>query len=97
MGAFLGLRTGLREYAVGKPQTLLTIDESVMEVRPYMVAGVVREVSFNDAFIRSLMDVQEKLHARSIDYHEGKQEDLKIDICVRNVLSAIRGDMPNAN
>jgi phenylalanyl-tRNA synthetase beta chain len=63
MAAFLGLRTGLRSYDVAKPRTLLTIDESVMEVRPYMVAAVVRDITFNDAFIKSLMDVQEKLHA----------------------------------
>jgi len=63
MVAFLGLRPGMRLYDVGKPATLLTIDDSVMEVRPYMVAGVARNVTFNDAFIKSLMDVQEKLHA----------------------------------
>jgi phenylalanyl-tRNA synthetase beta chain len=63
MAAFLGLRPGLRLYDVSKPKTLLTIDESVMEVRPYMVAGVVKDITFNDAFIKSLMDVQEKLHA----------------------------------
>ena len=63
MGAFFGFRPGLRTYDVGKPRTLLTIAESVMEVRPYMVAGVVHDIKFNGPFIKSLMDVQEKLHA----------------------------------
>ncbi len=35
---------------------------------------------------------REKLNARSIDYHQGKPENLEIDVCVRNILNAIRGD-----
>jgi predicted esterase YcpF (UPF0227 family) len=35
---------------------------------------------------------QEKLNARSIDYHQGKPEDLEIDVCVQNILNAIQGD-----
>lgn len=35
---------------------------------------------------------QEKLNARSIDYHQGRPEDLEIDVCVHNILKAIQGD-----
>jgi predicted esterase YcpF (UPF0227 family) len=35
---------------------------------------------------------QEKLNARSIDYHQGKPESLEIDVCVQTILNAIEGD-----
>ena len=35
---------------------------------------------------------RKKLNARSIDYHQGKPEDLEIDVCVRNILNVIQGD-----
>jgi len=35
---------------------------------------------------------QRKLNARSVDYHQGKPEDLVIDVCVRNILNTIHGD-----
>jgi predicted esterase YcpF (UPF0227 family) len=35
---------------------------------------------------------QEHLDARSVDYHQGKPEDLEIDVCVHNILKAIHGD-----
>ena len=36
--------------------------------------------------------LQEKLNARSIDYHRGRPEDLEIEVCVHNILKAIQGD-----
>jgi len=35
---------------------------------------------------------QENLNARSIDYHQGKPEDLEIDVCVYKILKAIQAD-----
>jgi len=35
---------------------------------------------------------QKKLNALSIDYNQGKTEDLRIDVCVQNILNAIQGD-----
>ncbi len=40
----------------------MTWEESVLDVRPHCVAGVVRNVSMTDPMIRSLMELQEKLH-----------------------------------
>ena len=59
---FLGLEKGLRRYAVSKSEVVLRVDSSVEHVRPFVVAGIVREVVMTDDFIRSLMELQEKIH-----------------------------------
>ena len=60
--AFLGYEQGLRTYAVGKSSTELTVDASVRDVRPYFWSALVEGNEINDALIRSMMDLQEKLH-----------------------------------
>jgi len=59
---FLGLEKGLRRYEVAGSDVTLNIDPSVLPVRPFMVAGVVEDIHMSDALIRSLMELQEKLH-----------------------------------
>ncbi len=59
---FLGLESGLTRYSVQDSDVVLNLDESIKEVRPFMVAGVVEGITITDAFIRSLMEMQEKLH-----------------------------------
>lgn len=59
---FLRLEKGLVEYPTGKSDVVLKVDPSVSEVRPYIVAGMMRNVDMTDELIRSLMEVQEKLH-----------------------------------
>jgi len=60
--AFLGLRPGISEYPVEESGLSMTVDPSVKDVRPEVVCAAVYDVSIDDAFIRSLMEVQEKLH-----------------------------------
>ena len=60
--AFLGHKPGIQEYKVGKSDIQLTVDASVLPVRPWIVSGLVRNVVFTDPFVKSIMDVQEKLH-----------------------------------
>jgi phenylalanyl-tRNA synthetase beta chain len=60
--AFLGFETGLTNYEVGGSDVVLTLDESIKDVRPFMVAGVIEDVTITDELIRSLMEMQEKLH-----------------------------------
>ncbi len=60
--AFLGHDPGLRQYDVTPSGFSLVVDESVLPVRPDIVAAVVRDVTMTDALITSLMDLQEKLH-----------------------------------
>lgn len=62
MRAFLGHKSGLQEYKLGKSDIKLIVDPSVKEVRPWIVSGLVRNVVFTDPFVKSIMDVQEKLH-----------------------------------
>jgi phenylalanyl-tRNA synthetase beta chain len=62
MKGFLGLQTGLQEYAVGKGSIVLRVEESVKDVRPIIGCAVVRGLAFSDEAIESLMGLQEDLH-----------------------------------
>ena len=59
---FLDLEPGMASYPVGKSDIELTVDESVLDVRPYVVSGVVRNLQFDSRGIESLMLLQEQLH-----------------------------------
>lgn len=63
--AFLGKETGLKKYRVHAPDKnfKVKIDSSVSEVRPYTVCAVVKKLKFDDEKIKSIIDLQEKLHA----------------------------------
>lgn len=60
--AFLGFEPGLRSYAVGESEVDLHVDPSVKHVRPYIWTALVEDNEFTDPLIRSMMDLQEKLH-----------------------------------
>jgi phenylalanyl-tRNA synthetase beta chain len=62
MRAFLEYEPGLKAYSVKRSDTKMVVDQSVLEVRPWVVCGLVRNVVFTDPFVKSIMDVQEKLH-----------------------------------
>jgi phenylalanyl-tRNA synthetase beta chain len=62
MRAFLGIRPGMPKYDVNDSNIDLEVDESVVPVRPFVVGGIVRDLNLTDAAVRSLMDMQEKLH-----------------------------------
>ena len=59
---FLGLEVGLPSYQVEPSGIEFVVDPSVADVRPYAVGGVVRGIELDDALLRSLVDLQEKLH-----------------------------------
>jgi phenylalanyl-tRNA synthetase beta chain len=59
---FLGIEEGLRAYEAGKSNVTLKVERSVEAVRPFIACGMVRGVSVDDRMIRSLMQLQEKLH-----------------------------------
>ncbi len=59
---FLGLETGLPHYPVSPSGIDFVVDPSVERVRPFAVGGVVRGVELDDPLLRSLVDLQEKLH-----------------------------------
>lgn len=62
MRAFFEIESGLKRYEVEPPDISLTVDKSVRDVRPHVVAGVVKHVEMTDELIASLMEMQEKLH-----------------------------------
>lgn len=63
--AFKGLRswkTGLPKYNVKDGKTVLKIDSAVSEVRPFMLAAVVRDLELDEEDVVDLMEMQEDLH-----------------------------------
>lgn len=62
--AFLGKKTGLKEYKIEKPleNYKLTIDSSVKDVRPHTACAIIKGLKLNDEKIKELIDIQEKLH-----------------------------------
>jgi phenylalanyl-tRNA synthetase beta chain len=59
---FTGLKAGLREYEVKEAGYEVTVDKKVENVRPWFVTAVVKNVEFDDPLIRSIIQMQEKLH-----------------------------------
>lgn len=60
--AFLEYEPGLKSYAVGDSDVDLIVDSSVNEVRPFIWSALVEGIEITDPLIRSMMDIQEKLH-----------------------------------
>ncbi len=62
--AFLGKKTGLKEYKINKPEKnyQVNISRSVRDVRPYTVCAIVKKLKFNNERIKEVIDIQEKIH-----------------------------------
>ena len=60
--AFLGLEPGMKEYDTEDTDLVMKVDKSVAEVRPCIVCAAVFDIDITDDLLRSLMEVQEKLH-----------------------------------
>lgn len=60
--AFFGYEPGLRSYKVDSSEVELSVDSSVKDVRPYIWSALVEGNEITDPLIRSMMDLQEKLH-----------------------------------
>ncbi|RLJ03105.1 MAG: phenylalanine--tRNA ligase subunit beta, partial [Candidatus Aenigmatarchaeota archaeon] len=60
--SFLGVEKGLRRYSVKEGEIKVRVEKSVKVVRPYISCAVLRNVRINEDVLRSLMQVQEKLH-----------------------------------
>lgn len=60
--AFLGFEPGLRSYAVDSSDVELIVDPSVKQVRPFIWSALVEGNDMSDPLIKSMMDLQEKLH-----------------------------------
>ena len=59
---FLGFKPGLMEYDVEPSGIKATVTPEVRDVRPYFVCCAVTGVTIDDTALRSIMELQEKLH-----------------------------------
>lgn len=59
---FSGKETGLPEYVSQASDIETTVELSVQDVRPYIVTAIIKNVELNDRLLKSLMNIQEKLH-----------------------------------
>lgn len=59
---FLGISGCVPTYDVAESGMRLDVEKSVADVRPYIMCAVVRGLDIDDAVLKSIMDMQEKLH-----------------------------------
>jgi phenylalanyl-tRNA synthetase beta chain len=59
---FFGLEEGMRRYDVRPSGITFSIDPGLAAIRPYLGSAVIRNVSFDEESIESLMGLQESLH-----------------------------------
>jgi len=60
--AFLGIKEGMTAYDVKDTDIVVNVDKSVRDVRPYVLCAAVFDIDITDDLLRSLMEMQEKLH-----------------------------------
>ena len=62
MRAFLDIEPGMTEYEVQDSDIDVYVDDSVRDIRPYFRCAVILGVDVDDTLLRSIMEMQEKLH-----------------------------------
>ena len=60
--SYTNANPGLRQYVVKRADYIAFVDRKVEKVRPFFVCAVVKGVEFDDSLIRSIIQLQEKLH-----------------------------------
>ena len=58
---FEGLEVGIRPYSARKVAVDIAVDKELASIRPFFCCSVIRDVAMNDATIRGLVQLQEKL------------------------------------
>jgi len=62
LSAFLGVKTGLRNYAVKKSGEKVIVEKSVSKVRPFTACAIIKGLSLSEEKIENIIQIQEKLH-----------------------------------
>jgi len=62
MRGFLDIETGLPRYTVKPSGIKFTIDPNLAAIRPYLGSAIIRNLSFDEESILSIMGLQEALH-----------------------------------
>jgi len=60
--SFMDVKTGLKTYKAEKSEYMVKVHSSTKPIRPYIVCAAVTGMTFTDESIKSLMQIQEKLH-----------------------------------
>jgi len=60
--SFMDVKTGLRTYKSEKSEYMVKVHSSTKPIRPFIVCAAVTGMTFTDESIKSLMQIQEKLH-----------------------------------
>jgi len=60
--AFTEQELGLVEYKTNPATTHMVVSPEVINIRPFVLAGIVRNVKLDDTAIKCMMELQEKLH-----------------------------------
>ncbi len=58
---YQGLELGLKKYSARKTAVEISVDKELAKIRPFICCAVARNVKVNDAIIRGLVQLQEKL------------------------------------
>ncbi len=72
----LNIERGLPNYTVERGYVQVKVGEGMAEVRPYIAAGVVRDLELTDNFVKQIMQIQEKIH----DTHGRKRRKVAIGL-----------------
>ena len=59
---FIEQEMGLPKYQANKPKTTLIIDEAVADVRPFMLAAIIRNMELDEDSVVELMEIFLYLH-----------------------------------
>ena len=62
MRQYLGIEPGLKTYKVEDSDIKAIVTPEVREIRPYFMCAAVKGVEIDDTVLRSMMELQEKLH-----------------------------------
>jgi len=64
LSSFIGIKPSIKRYEVKEniPPIEIYIDRSVKNIRQYISAAVIRNIKLNNDVLKSIMDIQEKLH-----------------------------------
>ena len=62
LNGFLSKTKGLPQYEVAESDIKIISDRSVDTVRPYCTGAIVKDILLDDYSVKSLMQIQEKLH-----------------------------------
>ena len=60
--SFMNIKPGLKTYKAEKSLYMVNVDSIIKPIRPFIVCAATTGVTFTDESIKSLMDIQEKLH-----------------------------------